>query len=113
MLGIKSGESLPLFNKWIDPKGMWDPWLDKTPTTLDSDKQREPFRAQWHQLVGIYKMLLQAFEGKSTLLMDAVGLGKTLQVVGVIAMLAYYREAKAQTGDYPGGFSKLDHDAYG
>ena len=107
LLGIRYGEPIPYFNNYIDTIGVRDPWVHKQ--LLDpnaEDENRTELRAKWHQLVGIFKMLQQTFEGKSTLLMDAVGLGKTLQVVGVIALLAYYREVKKATGEYPGHFSK-------
>ena len=104
LLGIQGPGAIPFFNEWIDPNG-GDPWLNKSLADSSVDnQQRQPLRAQWHQLVGILKMLKQAFEGKPTLLMDAVGLGKTLQVVGVIAMLAYYRITKSKTQDFPGCF---------
>ena len=107
LLGIRHGEPIPYFNRYIDTIGVRDPWGHKQ--LLDpnvEDENRTDLRAQWHQLVGIFKMLQQTFEGKSTLLMDAVGLGKTLQVVGVMALLAHYREVKKTTGQYPGYFSK-------
>jgi len=49
-------------------------------------------------------MLENVFDGKATLLMDGVGLGKTMQAVGTIACLSYYHEYYQQKGDYPGHF---------
>ena len=45
-------------------------------------------------------MLEQAFEGKLVLLMDGVGLGKTMQVLGAICCLAYYRQVYDAKGKF-------------
>ena len=50
-------------------------------------------------------MLEHAFEGKATLLMDRVGLRKTMQVISMITCLIYYRTYYTQKGNYPGHFS--------
>ncbi|KAI0056808.1 hypothetical protein BV25DRAFT_1813447, partial [Artomyces pyxidatus] len=55
----------------------------------------------WHQLVGVHKMLTQVKTSLSVLLMDGVGLRKTIQVFALFAMLAFYRETHKQTGRYP------------
>jgi hypothetical protein len=43
--------------------------------------------------------------------MDGVGVGKTMQAVGLIACLAHYREHYKKHGKFPGKFSKNVMDA--
>jgi SNF2 family DNA or RNA helicase len=57
---------------------------------------------QWHQLVGVVKMLDRAKKSEPVLLMDDVGLGKTVQVIALFSMLAYYRTYFKLNGRYPG-----------
>ncbi|KAK7677244.1 hypothetical protein QCA50_019838 [Cerrena zonata] len=105
LLGISPDGTLPHFNNYIDAVGIRDPWIDDSlhNEALD-DPDRKLLRPHWHQLVGMLKMLDSAFAGGPILLMDGVGLGKTLQVIGVIALLAYYRKTKQDTGQFPGIF---------
>ena len=51
-----------------------------------------PLAPRWHQLVGIVKIVMQAFKGEPLMLMDEVGVGKTLQLVGAIATLTFFRD---------------------
>lgn len=109
LLGL-ADERLPFFQEWTDPNTLIDPWSNEGQSWLnDADKGRVPLRPRWHQLVGIFRMLEHAFEGKATLLMDGVGLGKTMQAIGAIACLAYYRAHYAKKGDYPGYFGESSH----
>lgn len=101
LLGIKSADCFPGFNKWIDVVGGTDPWDD---SDNDNTNGRQLLLPHWHQLIGMVKILDNLFDGKPILLMDGVGLGKTLQVVGVFALIAWYRDVKTKTGDYPGIF---------
>ncbi|KIN93226.1 hypothetical protein M404DRAFT_74152, partial [Pisolithus tinctorius Marx 270] len=96
---------LPFFQRWTDPDDLIDPWSEEGKAWLaNMPDKREPLQPRWHQLVGIYRMLERAFEGKPVLLMDGVGLGKTLQVLGTIACIAYYRRAFTLKGLFPGDF---------
>jgi hypothetical protein len=45
------------------------------------------------------------------MLMDGVGVGKTMQAVGLIACLAHYREHYRKHGKFPGKFGKNVMDA--
>lgn len=106
-LGLDHEKPLPFFNKYIDVADSRDAWAH--PSLVEADegnKDRILLRPHWHQLVGMCKMLDCLFEGKPVLLMDGVGLGKTLQVVGVIALLAFYRTVRKDTGSFPGAFGK-------
>ena len=105
MLGL-AVPKLPNFNTDHDSESIHDRW-DKSEAAWFADKANlVPLEPRWHQLVGILKMLHLAFDGKPVLLMDEVGVGKTMQVVGLIAMLAYYREFWDKNQDYPGIFGR-------
>ncbi|KZT17921.1 hypothetical protein NEOLEDRAFT_1081787, partial [Neolentinus lepideus HHB14362 ss-1] len=107
MLGLSS-KRLPFFQEFTDPSGNIDPWTTEgTQWLKEETKLREPLRPRWHQLVGILRMLEHLFAGRAVLLMDGVGLGKTLQSLGVITCLVMYQEYHQRHKEYPGCFS--DH----
>ncbi|KAI9457025.1 P-loop containing nucleoside triphosphate hydrolase protein [Boletus coccyginus] len=104
-LGL-TGNKLPFFQDWTDPDGMIDPWSEEGQAWLNvTPARRQELKPRWHQLVGIYRQIERAFEGKPVLLMDGVGLGKTLQVLGAIACLAYYQQFFVTKGQFPGDFA--------
>jgi hypothetical protein len=102
-LGLKG--TLPFFNERIDVDDGQHFWDSKEleAKILASGK---PLKPHWHQLVGIAKMLMNVFEGRPVLLMDDISIDKTLQVVGLIVVLAYYREYYASFGKFPGHFGQ-------
>ncbi|KAI6029042.1 P-loop containing nucleoside triphosphate hydrolase protein [Pisolithus microcarpus] len=105
-LGL-ADKRIPFFQRWTDPDGLIDPWSPEGQAWLNtSTSKRHELEPRWHQLVGIYRMLERTFEGKPVLLMDGVGLGKTLQVLGTIACLAYYRHVYKEKGVFPGDFAE-------
>jgi len=92
---------IPFFNERYDLLNGQDGWSDAK-VAEEIQQHGEWLVPRWHQLVGIAKMLTNAFEGKPVLLMDDVGIGKTLQVVGLVAVLSYYREYHLQHKKFPG-----------
>jgi hypothetical protein len=46
------------------------------------------------------------FQNLPILLMDDVGVGKTLQLVGFIALLTYFRAYYDEHGSFPGEFGE-------
>jgi hypothetical protein len=104
-IGVPKG-LLPYFNKEQDPLGIHDPWDTEDRAWFRNKLNLEPFQPRWHQLVGIYKMLQRAFMGLPILLMDEVGLGKTLQVTAVFAVLSYYRDFYSKNKSFPGTFGQ-------
>jgi hypothetical protein len=104
-LGL-SNQELPYFNSRIDPTGVFDPWTNEGNKFYANEQNTCPLIPKWHQLVGIAKMVTLSFDAKPTLLMDEVGLGKTLQVAGFIAVITYFREFYKQYKCFPGHFSK-------
>jgi hypothetical protein len=89
-LGL-TDKTIPFFNAHLDPEGNYHPW-DKKHGKSWFEKEENSVLLTLHlfQLVGIAKMLENTFSGKPVLLMDTVGLGKTIQVTAFIAILAYY-----------------------
>ncbi|KAH9046210.1 P-loop containing nucleoside triphosphate hydrolase protein [Lactarius hengduanensis] len=100
LLGLGE-ESVPFFREKITV----DATADESDGGTTTNKR---FSLRWHQLVGVVKMLERAMASQPVLLMDDVGLGKTVQVLAFFAMLAYYREAYAETGKYPGIWGQQD-----
>jgi hypothetical protein len=56
------------------------------------------------QIVGIVQMLINAFQGIPIMNNDDVGVGKTFQVLGFIAVLAWFHEYRKKTGTFPGKY---------
>ncbi|TFY76434.1 hypothetical protein EWM64_g7578 [Hericium alpestre] len=79
--------TLPFFNTTVDPEGVVTPWEAQAWAALSPAPV--PFAPRWHQLAGILKILNNIITRQPTLNMDAVGLGKTLQAVGAIAVYAW------------------------
>ena len=73
--------------------------LEELETSATTTKGTE---LRWHQLVGVVKALERAMTSDPVLLMDDVGLGKTVEVLAIFAMLAYYRESFKRNRRYPG-----------
>ncbi|KAG1737029.1 P-loop containing nucleoside triphosphate hydrolase protein [Suillus lakei] len=103
LLGIPE-QRLPFFNALQDPYGNHDPWTDEGEEWLKDSGERLALR--WHQLVGVAKMVQNAFAGVPILLMDEVGLGKTIQITALIAVLAFYREYYMTHRRFPGKIGK-------
>lgn len=64
--------------------------------------QKQPFALRWYQLVGVVKMVECALTSRPLLIMDDVGLGKTIQVLAFFAVMAYYRKYHSEVKRYPG-----------
>ena len=82
---------------------------DEDATSLAPPSQvveKQPFALKWHQLVGVVKMMQCAMRSQPVLLMDDVGLGKTLQVIAFFAVLTYYRQFHSDTAKYPGSWGE-------
>jgi SNF2 family DNA or RNA helicase len=105
LLGIPD-RRLPFFNTLQDPYGNHDPWTEEGEGWFKSSGRGEHLALRWHQLVGVTKMVQNVFSGKPILLMDEVGLGKTIQVTALIAILAFYREYYTANGCFPGKIGK-------
>lgn len=105
---------LPSFNSQVDTsQSPITPW-DKQNWGVLKITDKAALVVRWHQLVGVYKLMKTWFPKRrpsprgdnGVLLMDEVGLGKTIQATGAITQLSYMRMAFSIKGKYPGGFSK-------
>ncbi|KAG2108131.1 hypothetical protein BD769DRAFT_1366000 [Suillus cothurnatus] len=105
-LGLQQTKQLPFFQTHTDPNGAIFPWSEKGQAWLDNPLNKAPVLApHWHQLVGILKMVDRALLGEPVMLMDGVGLGKTMQAIGVIVCLAHYQDYYTMHGMFPGKFA--------
>ncbi|KAG2365352.1 P-loop containing nucleoside triphosphate hydrolase protein [Suillus spraguei] len=105
-LGLQQSKQLPFFQAHSDPNGVISPWSEAGQAWLDDPLNDAPVLApRWHQLVGILKMVDRALLGEPVMLMDGVGIGKTMQAVGVIACLAHYHDFYLMHGTFPGKFA--------
>lgn len=69
---------------------------------LEASVRAEESSLRWHQLVGVVRALERGTKSEPVLLMDTVGLGNTVQVIAIFAMLAYYRQYYKENRRYPG-----------
>jgi hypothetical protein len=102
-LGFKD-RKLPFFYARQDPYGMRDPRAPEDSEWFENTESTQLFEPRWHQLIGIYRMVQRAFAGEPILLMDEdeVGSDKALQVIGLIAVLEWYREYYERYKVFPG-----------
>jgi hypothetical protein len=107
MLGFKD-KKIPFLVTEIDPDDDIGAQAHSNESTEESapppaeSPQKQPFALKWHQLVGVTKLIQCAFTSRPVLLMDNVGLGKTLEVIAFFAVIAYYRQFYSKSQRYPG-----------
>jgi SNF2 family DNA or RNA helicase len=106
ILGFQD-QHIPSLRRVQDPTGTHDPWIKENSEWFKDPNNTVPFGPRWHQLVGVIKMLENAFNGLPVLLMDEVGLGKTLQIKSLFATLTYFREYYKVHSRFPGAFGML------
>ncbi|EKM49396.1 uncharacterized protein PHACADRAFT_201655 [Phanerochaete carnosa HHB-10118-sp] len=102
-LGIKDEKLVPLA-EWRDPYLQFNSWQnpDECP-----EERRIPSNLKWHQVVGLHRFAESMFTGTSVLNMDEVGVGKTLQVIALIAYRIMSIQALDHGGEYLGRFKNL------
>lgn len=103
MLGLGGMKTLTGFNTVEDPDGVTDPWTNEWEQFAESPRA-VPFGPRWHQLVGMVKLMHHTISGQPMLLMDEVGIGKTMQVIGTIALYSVFRLYYRKNGFFPGAF---------
>lgn len=101
LLGLPK-EGLPFFNRKEDPMNAHDPWSEEGQEWLKTSKDAVAFGPRWHQLVGIAKMTRRMLASQPMFVFDEVGVGKTMQAVGLIALRAYYVHHYQKHGHLPG-----------
>lgn len=121
LLGLHAERSIPGVAKWYSAKPDFnsfslerDKWKQ---AVADADNGLETsgmkrFQILRHQLAGIARMLELAMQGLPILLLDDVGLGKTIQLLMLVAMIAFYRDFKSRSGSFPGKFSMFFFSIY-
>lgn len=105
MFGVGKEQRVPMLNSFIDPDGIHDPWRHED-WFNSTDSAKDKFEPRWHQLVGILRLVENAFESRNSLNVDEVGVGKTLQVIAAIALIISLRHHYEHHHDYPGMFSE-------
>lgn len=103
ILGLPNN-AIPFFNERFDPQGQFTTRTAEGKAWFSDEKNGELLRLKWHQLVGLVRLLQNAFAGKPLMLFDDVGLGKTIQVAAFIAVICYYQEYYTVNQTYPGAF---------
>ena len=84
----KDVTTLPDFNTAFDTNDVAvSPWDKDEWEKIVGTPRVQPLSVRWHQAVGIYKMIENGIAEKPVLLMDDVGVGKTLQATGLITAL--------------------------
>ncbi|KAG2335631.1 hypothetical protein BDR05DRAFT_898054 [Suillus weaverae] len=107
-------KKLPFFQTRTDPDAAIDPWSEGGQQWLDNPQsQAQNLAPRWHQLVGILRLIDRVLDGRLVMLMDGVGVGKTMQAVGLIACLAHYREHYRKHGKFPGKFAQRSYKKSG
>ncbi|EED80842.1 predicted protein, partial [Postia placenta Mad-698-R] len=106
-LGLRD-KVIPGFATLQDPDGTFDAWTKQGQAVLKGSKATL-LTPRWHQLVGLLKLLDNLFLGKPMLLMDEVGIGKTMQAVGLCAMYDYARQYYVEHECFPGQWAKVKY----
>ena len=88
-LGVPD-DHIPLFNQQMDANEIQDPWSKNWSECLNDRSRCMPLQLQRHQLEAVHKMVSDMVEGKGTLVMDGVGVGKTIEALALVALRAYY-----------------------
>ena len=98
-------QHLPFFNHYQDPEGIRDAW---SPGALEALKKQEmPLETFRHQWLGVQKGVDNMLSGRNLLLMDQVGVGKTMQAIGMIAMYEWLRQYFAKHSSYPPRYGEV------
>ena len=105
-LGIVE-EGFPFFNHYVhhgaeklvpgSPNYDWEKFAKwKCPQSDDEAKELNFSRLEprWHQLVGMHAVASRWTDKKNTCIADAVGIGKTMQILGLCALLRHWATMK-------------------
>ncbi|KAH7917293.1 hypothetical protein BV22DRAFT_1026655 [Leucogyrophana mollusca] len=106
-LGLPT-DALVFFQERTDPTATIDPWTPEGIEWLQTNPLAEALMPRWHQLVSILFLVDCMLKGNPVLLMDEVGVGKTMQAIGLIAIRAFFYDHFASKGKFPGIFGSSD-----
>ncbi|KAH7919437.1 hypothetical protein BV22DRAFT_1023013 [Leucogyrophana mollusca] len=96
--------AMPFFQKRTDPTASVDPWMPEGEAWLKSSPLAQELAPCWHQLVGILFMVDKMLKSDPVLLMDEVGVGKTMQAIGLIAIRSHFYDHYHTHNRFPGIF---------
>lgn len=99
MLGLSATNRIPGMVEEVETMGVVNRWDDEA---LWTESAKSTFSLSWFQLTGIIRMMEVAFEHESMLVGDEVGMGKTLETIGFLLTLQYFRRHWEVKGDFPG-----------
>jgi hypothetical protein len=99
MLGLSGTNRIPGMVEEVETLGVLNQWDDEEAW---SQSAKTPFSLSWFQLTGIIRMMEVAFEHESMLVGDEVGMGKTLETIGFLLTLQYFRRYWEKHQDFPG-----------
>jgi SNF2 family DNA or RNA helicase len=101
-IGMDEFRHVPADQLWAN---LGLPGATRFPFSEPGDATKPGAAPKWHQIAGVHAILNGAFtsdlkqSARPTLLCDDVGLGKTLQIIGAISMIAHMREQQEQRPD--------------
>ncbi|EMD31654.1 hypothetical protein CERSUDRAFT_127231 [Gelatoporia subvermispora B] len=101
-LGILKGDSIPMLNTWQDNTGTIDAWSPEFDENVATKTDISALRPRWHQYVAVLKIMLKMISGDPILLMDDVGIGKTLVLTAIACCRAWYHMHYKAHGAFPG-----------
>ncbi|KAI0362847.1 hypothetical protein BV20DRAFT_959460, partial [Pilatotrama ljubarskyi] len=96
---------IPIFADKVDMHGIEDPWSPGGQRNLTLPGASE-LRLFWHQWIACLKMADAMFEGRNILLMDGVGVGKTIEATATIGLYEWLRVYRKQRGAFPMRFGE-------
>lgn len=108
MLGLTGlqTDTFPYFNRTCDrtsaKRSAWDSEQWKQ---VLADAAEVALVPHWHQLVGVLKILVTHGTVNAMMVMDQVGIGKTMQAIGVLAMRWVLIKAQKEKAKLPGELS--------
>ncbi|EJF58184.1 hypothetical protein DICSQDRAFT_25821, partial [Dichomitus squalens LYAD-421 SS1] len=110
-LGLADTRLLPSFNPVQDARDdaseRVDPWDTENWASFLASGEGVKLEPRWHQLVGLVKIMRHVIEGKPLLLMDQVGVGKTLQIVAAITTYGLFHRYFQTHKKFPGAYAGM------
>ncbi|KAI0682837.1 hypothetical protein C8T65DRAFT_537446, partial [Cerioporus squamosus] len=104
MLGLKTAH-VPGMAEKENSASLYDAWSSEGMAALNSD-EAVPLRLFIHQWQGLVKLVHNMMNHRNTLIMDAVGVGKTAQAIATILMYEWIRQMQA-AGTLPEVYKKM------
>jgi hypothetical protein len=105
-LGLPSCRIPGLFENMVRPdRSSVDRW-SSTARVIPAD-DLVPLNLDHRQVVGVVRKLMNAFKGHPIINSDDVGVGKTFQVLAVVAVLKWFAHYFDEHHQYPGAYFRM------